>query len=175
MLVNEVEQASDAVGRDVPAGVAHAEPANAQLKSALIHLNDVFWLGTGGVLGHEHHRDVLFNRETDRTFHGVEQLLHGPIFGVHADGARAEEGRGLDVHAVLGLKVNQGFDVRHDRAHSTSGLNGVIVLADVTEHRVDVVDVERTRSGEAKIDPLQAKLLHVIEQFLLLFDRGVQR
>ena len=42
----------------------------------------------------------------------------------------------------------------------------------MTEHGVDVIDVERAGSGEAKIDPLKAKLLHVIEQFLLLFNQG---
>ena len=133
-------------------------------------MHDVLRLGTGGVFGHEHHWDVVFHRITDRALHGVEQLLHGPVFGVHADGARAEEGRGLNVHAVLGLKIDQGFDVRNDRPDRTAGLDGVVVFADVTEHGVDVVDVERASSGEAKIDPLKAELLHVIEEFLLLLD-----
>ena len=53
---------------------------------------------------------------------------------------------------MLGLHLDQRFDIAHQGPNGRSGPNGVVVFADVGEHGVDVRPVERTGSRETQVN-----------------------
>ena len=92
LLVDKGEEFLDPVGGDVPARITDAEATNTEFHRSLVDHLDILGVGTGGVLGDKHHRNIVLNGVRNRLFHGGHQFLHGPALGVLANRAGAKEG-----------------------------------------------------------------------------------
>ena len=67
------------------------------------------------------------------------------------------------------LQVNEWLNIGDQSPNRASRSQIVVSIAHVFQHRIDVIDMERTRPGKPKIYLLNPKTLHVVNQFYLLF------
>ena len=92
-------------------------------------------------------------------------------FGVLADRARADEGAALNQLPDLLRDSGDRLDVGDDGAGRAVRLDPH-PAGDLARQPLDVADHMRTRAGEADVRGVDAKLLHEMEDFELLVDRG---
>ena len=71
---------------------------------------------------------------------------------------------------MLGLHFHQWLNVAHQGSNGGTRADGVIVLANMSQHGIDVVSVERSSAWKTKVNFLQAQLFHVAQEFDLLFN-----
>ena len=81
----------------------------------------------------------------------------------------------MDFHLVLGLHLNQRFNVAHQGTNRCTGSDGIVVFADVRQHGIDVIAMERPGTGKTQIHFLETEFFHVSEEFDFLLNGWIAR
>ena len=111
LILDVCEQLFDAVRCDMATGITHTDSIGTQLDGSSVYLLDFLGFGASRVFCDKHHGNVIVHREGDGFLSSTENSFHGPILSVLANRTGAEEGACLNLHLMLGLQVNQGFDI----------------------------------------------------------------
>ena len=83
------DQRTNAAGRDVANRIGGANAPGAGADGGGVHLAQRGGVGAGGVLGDEHHRQAVFDREIHRFFRPAQQEVYFPVLCILTDGAGA--------------------------------------------------------------------------------------
>ena len=125
----------------MPHRIREADALGAGADRGLEELGQGVGMGAGRVLGHVHDREAVLRRVTHRFLGVLHEPLERPVLDVLADGARADEGAGLDRNPDFIGDVEDRLDVANEGARGAVGADlelGAHDLAGERRHRLDV-------------------------------------
>ena len=131
LFLDEANQLAHPVRGDMTTGVTDADPICPKLDCAGVYFLNLLRLAPSRVFGDKHYRDVIVNCEGHGGFCCGEDPLHRPAFCELPDWACSQKRASLDLPLVLGLKIDERFDIGDYGSNGTSGSNLISVLAHV--------------------------------------------
>ena len=108
-----------------------------------------------------------------RLLRGLEQEVVGPAFGVAANRAGADEGRGLNVQPGALHDLGDRPDIVLVGAGRAVGANLHFVADDLARQRLAIRDRARPRAGQTQIERVDAQGFHQMQDLNFLRNRGI--
>ena len=170
---HELHQGKRAHGRGVSRGIANHDGARAAIDRGRVQTLDHLRIAAGRVLGDVHGIEAQRHRVFHRLFRGLEQEVIGPVFGVAADRAGADEGGGLDVQPGALHDLGDRPNVIFVSARRAVGANLHLVADDLAGQRLAVRQRARSRARQAEVERVDAQGFHQMQDLNFFFDRGI--
>ncbi len=167
---DKVHQRDHAHRRRVTGGIADHDGLRAVANRGAVEPLNGFGIAAGGVLGHVHDVEAEPDRILHGVFRGALQEVVGPVFGVAADGAGADEGRHLDGNAGGLHDLGDRTNVVLMRAGCAVGLDLQLGAADLARQRLAMRLRARARAGQADVEHVDADGFHQVKDLDLLLD-----
>ena len=171
--MHEAHQRERAHRSGVSRGVANHDGARAAVDRGRVQTLDHRRIAAAGVLGHVHRFEAERHGELHRLFRGLEQEVVGPVFGVAANRAGADESRRLDVQPGALHDLGDRPDVIFVSAGGAVGANLHLVADDLVGQRFAIRDRTRSRAGQPQVERVDAQRFHQMQDLDFLRNRGI--
>ena len=154
-------------------GIANHDGARPAVDRGRIQTLDHGRIAAAGVLGDIHAFEAERHGELHGFLRGLEQEVIGPAFGVAANRAGANKGRGLNVQPGALHDLGNRPDVIFVGARGAVGANLHFVADDLVGQRLAIRKRARSRSRQAQIERVDAQGFHQMQDLNFLRNRGI--
>ena len=135
-----------------------------------IQLLDRVRKSSRGVFGNIHDRNAAIDGMGDGLFCPAHQVVHGPVFDVLPDHARAQKGCSIDDDARFVGNVQDRIDILNRGPGSAIRTNFQTALRNFGCKRQTIVVGARASTGQPDVEHLDSKIFHEVHDLDLVVN-----
>ena len=148
---HEADDRGGARRRRVADGIGNAHPGRARANRRRIKPPQRLGIRARRIFGHIENRQAFANREANRLFRQLEELIDSPPFGVLPKRARPDERAAFNRNPDPLRDLDDRLDVGDERSRRAVGRQAQPLVDDLARQTLDVADDVRTCPGQAEV------------------------